>query len=343
MDKPTLMFSLAICTRDGADRLPDLFTALRALIVPADTSVEIIVVNNASRDATVAVAQRELAQFTIPSCIVTENESGLVFARDAAARAACGQWLAFLDDDNLPATDWLVQIAAAVRSGGDRLGAFSGEVRPRWLVPPPSGIDRVENFLGCHKAGPAPFRYAAERGIVPPGAGLVVRREAWLAAVPLPGQLFFTGRISGHLLGGEDIECLTHLHRAGWEIWHFPAMLIHHVMPPARVKLDYLKNLCRAGGLVRHHLRMMRTRTAMRPLVATVYLTLDAARLAYHVARHPRMRGSNIVAQCRREYLVGTLMSPNFLYRWKGQSVSPVRAGQASGSWGAPSKGQADR
>jgi hypothetical protein len=161
--------------------------------------------------------------------------------------------------------------------------------------------------------------------------------------VPPPGQLFFTGRISGHLLGGEDIECLTHLHRAGWEIWHFPAMLIHHVMPPARVKMDYLKKLCRAGGLVRHHLRMMRTRTAMRPAVATGYLILDAIRLAYHVVRHPWMRGSDIVVRCRREYLVGTLMSPFFLYYWKSQRLRPVRTGQASGCWGDPSNGQAER
>jgi glycosyltransferase involved in cell wall biosynthesis len=325
-----LIFSLAICTRDGAERLPELFAALRAMVVPEGISWEIVVVNNASQDATEAVARQELACFSAPTRVVLESQSGLVFARNTAARTACGQWLAFLDDDNLPAADWLVQMVEVVRLGGDKLGAFSGEVRPKWTVQPPQGIGQLVNFLGCHEAATAPFRYDAERGVLPPGAGLVVRRAAWLAAVPRPEQLFFTGRISGHLLGGEDIECLTYLNRAGWEIWHFPALLIHHVMSSGRVKPEYLNGLCRAGGLVRHHLRMMRISAPVRPVAVAGFLALDAIRLTGHVVRHPWLNQGDIVNRCRRQYLVGTLVSPVFLWGWQTRRLHAANGGHTS-------------
>ena len=330
VEATSIMFSLAICTRDSAERLPELFVALRALEVPDDVSWEVLVINNASLDETEAIARRELSQFSVPTQVINEQRGGLVFARDAAARMARGQWLAFLDDDNLPAPDWLAQAAIAVQSGGEKLGAFSGEVRAKWTVRPPDGIRRLENFLGCHAASTASFRYDSGRGVLPPGAGLVVRRAAWLAAVPPPGKLFFTGRISGHLLGGEDIECLTYLSRAGWESWHFPAMLILHVMSPVRVKAEYLMGLCRAGGLVRHHLRMMRTCRLARPFAMVGYLLADLFRLARHFCCHPVLADEDVVDRCLRQYLVGTLISPFYLRWWHRRPVAKV-GGYTSG------------
>lgn len=312
----TPLLAIVICTHNGAARLPDVLRRLRAQHGVESAAWELVVVDNASTDGSATVARRELTGWDVPSQVVTEHRRGLVFARDAGCRATAATWVAFVDDDNHPAPDW-VATACACTAHRPRLGAFGGTVLPRWETPPPAGIERLHHILGCTPPAAAPLRYEPAAGVLPPGSGLVVRRHAWLDLVPAPHELFFRGRFPGSRLGGEELECLRHLALGGWEIWHFPQLHIEHVMPAARTQPGELLALCRAGGLVRHHLRRLRWPGARGAVALPACTLADFARWALHVVRVRTDTTTRLVERGERAYLWGTLISPFYLAYWR--------------------------
>ncbi|MHC5833495.1 MAG: glycosyltransferase, partial [Nostoc sp.] len=64
-----------------------------------------------------------------------ETEQGAAFARLRAVREARGQLIAFLDDDNLPAPDWLAQ-AYTFGLEHPQAGAWSGQIHGDFEVKP---------------------------------------------------------------------------------------------------------------------------------------------------------------------------------------------------------------
>ncbi len=62
---------------------------------------EVIVVDNASTDATAAVASK------FPVTVVSEGKKGILHAREAGRRAATGDIIAHVDADCTPAPNWL--------------------------------------------------------------------------------------------------------------------------------------------------------------------------------------------------------------------------------------------
>lgn len=107
------------------DRSALLSTTLRSLLWQQGVSLEVIVVDDGSSDATRDVVQR-LAD---PRVRLVRNETsrGVSAARNRGAADARARWLAFCDDDDLWAPDKLArQVAAAEASG--RFWAYGGAV-----------------------------------------------------------------------------------------------------------------------------------------------------------------------------------------------------------------------
>jgi GT2 family glycosyltransferase len=92
---------------------------LSALVAQSDApSFEIILADNGSSDGSIAfVATR------FPSVRIVDNGGNLGFAagNNAAARSASGETLAFLNNDTIPATDWLARLHAALTVPGRAL------------------------------------------------------------------------------------------------------------------------------------------------------------------------------------------------------------------------------
>jgi len=105
-----------------------------------ELEVELIVVDNSSdRNAKPAVAA--LAQDApFPLHYVSEPRPGVANARNAGVAAATGRWIAFLDDDEEAAPDWLAALVRVAREtgadavfgpieakaeGGGEIGAFA--------------------------------------------------------------------------------------------------------------------------------------------------------------------------------------------------------------------------
>lgn len=238
-------FTIAIPTYNGAERLAEVLDPLKQLASLPELAWEVIVVDNNSSDATAEVVSSFQQDWPghVPLKYCFEARQGLTFARQQAIDQAQGHWVAFLDDDTIPAHDWLIAAYQFIQqqfSSGVKLGAFGGQIQGDYAVPPPQGFNRIASFMAIRELGPEPFRYAPERLSLPPGAGLVVCRLAWLDCIP--ADLDCTGG------SGDDFELSMYLHRAGWEIWYNPAMRLTHRIPASRLERDYLLMLSRRVG-----------------------------------------------------------------------------------------------
>ncbi len=112
------MISVVVCTCNRAARLPEFFEALRRLTVPDGLKWELIVVDNASKDATKDCIVAEHARGGLPLKYVLETQRGLGAARNAGLRNAVGAIIAMTDDDCFVAPDWLATLSLIFADSG---------------------------------------------------------------------------------------------------------------------------------------------------------------------------------------------------------------------------------
>ncbi|MGH3887011.1 MAG: glycosyltransferase [Pseudonocardiaceae bacterium] len=117
--------SVVVCTRDRVSQLAGCLAALECQHYP---DYEVVVVDNApSTDAvTHLLATRPP---TVPVRRVVEPRPGLAWARNCGLRAAAGQVVAYLDDDEVPDLYWLAEIARGFRAA-ENVGGVSGMILP---------------------------------------------------------------------------------------------------------------------------------------------------------------------------------------------------------------------
>jgi len=172
--------------------------------------------------------------------------------RDLGMHAANGEYLAFIDDDAVPRSDWLTQ---AVRLFDvDRIGAVAGP----GLTPPGSPWrERVGGAFYESWMGSGPYRYrfrpSRRRDVDDyPAYNLVVRRAA---AEQVKG--WGTG-----FYGGEDTVICLALVEAGWRIIYDPEVVVYHRRRPVMTK-----HLTQVGNVGRHRGYFVKAypKTSLRP------------------------------------------------------------------------------
>jgi glycosyltransferase involved in cell wall biosynthesis len=300
--------SVVICTFNRAGLLPRLIDRVATQLRGHDG--EIVVVNNASTDATRAVLDTAAARHSELK-VVEETRPGLSHARNAGVRASTGDVLIFLDDDALPAPRWLAEHLAPYDNADARLGAVGGRIellfepnpRPRWLS------HRFDTMLGRYDLGEERRPY--DDGLAtPPGGNMSFRR----AALDDVGEFDVSlGRVRNTLSSGEEFELAHRLYAAGWSAIYNPAALALHLVPPERLRSRYFRSRLlenwrssrRLGELAREpHSKILRA--ALRSAAHDAFHALTSRSLAervYFVLRaesHLRYLGS-VVAELGRK------------------------------------------
>ncbi|MBD2579631.1 hormogonium polysaccharide biosynthesis glycosyltransferase HpsE [Oscillatoria sp. FACHB-1406] len=302
-------FTIAICTYNGAERLPLVLERLKGQINTENIAWEIIVVDNNSSDRTAQVVREYQADWLerFPLVYQFEPQQGLAYARQRALSAARGELLGFLDDDNLPAPDWVARAYEFARSHPNA-GAFGGQVHAAIEGEMPAYFPKIAVFLAIVERGSQAFIYQPQKRILPPAAGIVIRKQAWLATVPERSLL--KGRIGSSMLASEDLEFLSYLQLGGWEIWYNPQMHIDHQIPPHRLERAYLLSLVRGIGLARHPIRMIRTNFWLQPLLFPVYTLNDLRRAILFFVNNRKAIKTDVASACEMEFLLSSLYSP---------------------------------
>ncbi|EQD62160.1 glycosyl transferase family 2, partial [mine drainage metagenome] len=94
------LVSLVIPAHNEAENLPGVLRAARTVLAALGDDYEIVLVDDGSTDATVAVARAEMGDDAARLRVVTHSrKSGYGITVADGLRAAQGQWVAFMDGD----------------------------------------------------------------------------------------------------------------------------------------------------------------------------------------------------------------------------------------------------
>jgi glycosyltransferase involved in cell wall biosynthesis len=231
--KNALALSIVVCTHNRPETLEQLLGILRPQI--AGQPIEIIVVDSASRPAA-AHRVRQLVEGQDNVRLIRLDTPGLSVARNAGVQAVKTEWIGFIDDDELPAPDWIELAKALINRlpadcavcGGNVLPVpAEGDmpaIGPKWMaylstIDHQGEFDQTDN-LAC-------------------GLGhSLVRLSALQSVGSFDPSL---GRSGTSLLSGEDVLMLNRLVEAGWRIWHSDTLKVGHVIEPERLTRAWVR------------------------------------------------------------------------------------------------------
>src|SRR5437870_4864196 len=137
------LISVVIPAHNRQDQVARAIESVRAQTY---TDLEIVVVDDGSRDATVPVIEEQARQDPRVRLLVQSPQRGAQAARNAGIRLARGEWIAFLDSDDYWLPDSLeARWQLAARRGrvvvhSDALLLPPGSTQPEpWSLPPLDG------------------------------------------------------------------------------------------------------------------------------------------------------------------------------------------------------------
>lgn len=220
--------------------------------------------------------------------------------------------IGFLDDDNYPVSNW-VAAAYVFSKIHPQAGAYGSQIHPEWEVEPPKNFHRVAPFLAITERGNFPLLYEPQKRLLPPSAGLVIRRQTWLESIPKHSIL--TGRVYNNMLTSEDLEMLSYIQKAGWEIWYNPEMEIYHKIPNFRLEPEYLIPFFQGIGLSRYVTRMVNVKPWNKPIIFLAYMFNDLRKIILHLLIYRTKLRSDLVAACEIQLFISSFISP--FYLWK--------------------------
>lgn len=252
--------SIVVCTYNRCGSLADTLASLNACELPKDCSVELLVVDNNSTDATADTCAAFARVTRVPFRRIMEVQQGLSFARNRGISEASGDAIVFTDDDVLVNAEWL---AVYAREFGDTgTGCAFGRVYPDWRGHKPAW------FTNELRPAYALLDYGDVRLIVTDisreffGANFAVRRDLLVSIGGFDVQL---GRTKSKLFIGEETRVFVELLRRGSRIVYNPAIVVHHVIEEARKQPAYLLRYYRdtAESLVYASLRASSVRLVL--------------------------------------------------------------------------------
>lgn len=232
--------SVVVATRNRSAALRALLASLSTL-GGAPVSYEIVVADNASRDDTRAVVARFAADSAVPVQYVYEPRPGVSHARNSGVDAARASIVAFTDDDQDVAPDWVHVIARTFRAHAD-VEVIGGRVRPRWLHPPPDWVaPSVWGPLSIIDRGSIPFIVSRQRWMCLPGGNMAWRRQA----------LIDLGGFSPEYPRSQDRELTVRALLVDRKAMYVPEMLVYHHIDGRRLTKAFFRRWSRTEGWMR--------------------------------------------------------------------------------------------
>jgi GT2 family glycosyltransferase len=256
---------------NGAKWLPGCLDAIAAQTRPAD---EVIVVDDASRDDSVAVAQgHPLA----PTVLALERNGGFGRAVNHGIRAASADAVALVNVDVALAADWLERTVRALEHDAQAAAVATKMV----AMEDPGILDDTGDFLRRDGAAEQRGRFRRDQGLWDEP------EEVWGACAG--AALFRRDAVLG--IGGveerfvmylEDVDLALRLRLAGWRCRYEPVLALHHGASSSQHRSRTV-----LGWAARNTLLIV---VKYFPLRWAPYVLYRQVAWAYHAARDRRLR-----------------------------------------------------
>lgn len=301
---------IGLCTHNGAERLPETLSSLGAMNLSGAAITRVVVVDNASTDATADVVRAHgdgVLANGLRVELMSEPAPGKIHAMRTLFARTDEPMVLMLDDDCLPDEGWASALVGALESD-QRAGIVGGPVRNQWrhtdgTIGDPTRIAAVyRRSLGDQDMGSETITLE-DSGAFLMGASLGIRRSAmedsgWLEGVKLESR-------TGDRLecGAEDAEVCIRIRDAGWGVVYEPSASMQHVIYAHRQTAEYLAKLrgaiCRgepalewvAGSVSDAHDAKRRAARAQRLYLKTLLFTWNSRRRVRVAERRGKMEG----------------------------------------------------
>lgn len=202
-------FSVIICTRNGSERIGG---CLDAVIKLEGVDFETILVDDGSVDGTADLVAERFPWVKL----LRLDPCGLSAARNAGAAVACGEILAFTDDDCMPDREWLLRLDRIFADG--RFAAAGGPNLP------PMPRSWREAVVCAAPGAPSHVMLDDVEAEHLPGCNLAVTRKAFEAIGGFDPR-FHTA--------GDDVDFCWRLRDAGYRLGFAPGAFVWHWRRPS--------------------------------------------------------------------------------------------------------------
>jgi glycosyltransferase involved in cell wall biosynthesis len=247
--------AICVCTRNRSQGLTRLLVSLQDIELSGynPQAVELIVVDNSPNEETEAICRRAAPRLPINVLYVTEHQPGITYARNRAVEVALDRgaaFVAFIDDDDQPQADWLIQLLdrQAVTGADLVFGTWVLDpLMPQWARE--SGIFRSPvKAKHANKGG----RYGL------PGCASTCNT---LVGRQILERVATTGPVFNHAFrfsGGEDKDFFIRARNLGARLTSADMSMIHRTHEPERYTAGGLfkrgfKNGCSQVSMARSH------------------------------------------------------------------------------------------
>lgn len=247
-----MYLSVIICTHNPRpDYLRRVLEGLRAQTLPKE-QWELLLIDNASTEP---LAGNSDLSWHPQARHILEEELGLTPSRLRGINESVGEFVLFVDDDNVLNPTYL-ESSKSILEKMPWLGAIGGQILPEYETQPPDWLVPVERVLAIRRADVPRWSNAVDDWKAQPwGAGMVLRREVCNKYVnklhndDLRKQLDRKG--TSLFSGGDTDFVLTSLELdLGFGV--FPELIVTHLIPAQRMTKEYILRIQR--GLIASNL-----------------------------------------------------------------------------------------
>lgn len=239
-----MRFSIIICTHNRADQLKNCLTAIRQAHLKSNHQLQLIVVNNASRDHTATVIEEFKHQFSQENFVIMheiENKIGKSYALMRGINLATYDYTIFLDDDNYLESNALIELEKYFTHNNNYLiGAKTylknSKAAPFWFP-------WYQHAFAC---GPQSNHSKLTNAVW--GAGLAISTKYLVYLKEINYSFLTICRQGKKLSSGSDTELSLVFQMMGAKILAAENYVIAHDVSPERITMPTLLRLYSGFG-----------------------------------------------------------------------------------------------
>ena len=307
--------SVTIVTYDSAAFLA---RCLDAVAAQTHAPREVVVLDNASRDDSAAIARSHRA---VTKLVESRDNTGFAGGQNRAIAATSGEWVLTLNPDVVLDPAFLATLATRAERPAEALGTLCGKLLRLGpdgtpVVPPridSTGIVFTRSFRHLDRGSEEPDdgRYGAEEPVFGATAAAALYRRAMIEDVSVEGEFFDEAFFAYR----EDADVAWRAQLLGWDCLYVPSALGYHVrrvLPERRADVPAMLN--RHSVKNRFLMRVKNADAAVWRRCAVHGLARDAAVLGGCLARewsslpafadvarlYPRARRQRAIIQAKR-------------------------------------------
>jgi glycosyltransferase involved in cell wall biosynthesis len=230
-----LKITVILCTHNRCRSLARALESVAASELPTSIEWDVLVVDNNSRDQTREVVEvfcrRDPGRFRY----LFEPQPGKSYALNRGIREACGEILAFMDDDVTVEPTWLQNLTATLHDNewvgaGGRILPEKAFSLPRWLAL--DGPYAMSGILALFDLGDT----AGQLKLTPFGTNMAFRKKMFEKYGGFRTDL---GPTPGSEIRNEDTEFGRRVMEAGEHLRYEPSAVVYHEVPQHRLRKEY--------------------------------------------------------------------------------------------------------